>query len=403
MENGEDIRPVFLILQGENQYGVLDLMMQEFQRELETSFAYRVKRIDLMLPDGEEEMYQTLSTGVQVVFCLQGIHFDLRLSDGRYLMQVLSEDYRVKVFGWIVDSWFHHYFRLCCMNEKMKVALVDDNEKQQVIREYGVSAYTVHHFGIGATGENLPICQRKIDLFLPCTCKTLAQQEKEMVSMVPDPFDQSLIREMALMMMRDDRLLNWEALEQVCRRHNIPVHDPELSEVLKIVEEWADSYYRTKQREKCILALIDSGMKITVCGTGWTEFAECYDLTDRLHILGDQMDYRQVLDMMDHSKMVLNICPSYKEAAHERICTAMLRGAVCLTDSSAYLEKHFIDGENILYFSWDCLEDSFGRVREYLNREDALQQIADCAYDIAAREMTVSHFANQVIEIVEKG
>lgn len=391
----------FLILQGENQYGVLDMLMREFQKYLEKYSTYQVKRIDCTAEEGMQNMAAELSQVPACVFCLEGIGFELKLPDGRYLMQVLTDDFQVRVFGWILDSSFYHYSRLTCMTDKMKVAFVDENEAKNAQKEYGIPTATVHHFGI-ETNSRKPMKEREIDLLLSCSCQTFSQFKAEMQSMVPDPFDQSLIIKTAELMLADDALLNWEALEQALSFFQISVAGEDVEEELKIIEGWADKYYRVQQREQCILYLLQSGITITVCGRGWQQFKEEFGITDQIHILSENMPYEEVLNVMDRSKIVLNICPSYKEGIHERICTSMLRGAVCLTDSSNYLKENFTDGENILFFHWDSLEESLQRAAGYLGQDDWLQKIANNAYLIAKKTMTVENFTSQVLELMEQ-
>ncbi len=403
MESNEKLekKETFLILQGENQYGVLDTLMREFQHYLQCNYDYEVKRIDLVSDGGVQNMLSELSQGPKYIFCLEGICFDAKTPDGKYIMQVLTEVFQTKVFGWIVDSSFYHSYRLRCMNHKMKIGFVDRNEALHAEEEYGVRAYTVHHFGIESENR-LPISERKIDVFIPCTCKTAAQIREEMLVQAPDPFDRFLISQMAELMNKDENKLNWEALQEVCSSSGIDVSDEELDEVLKIVEGWADVYYRSQKRDQCLLAALNAGVNLTVCGRGWDRFAREYDVQNGLEILGEDMSFEDVLHTMDRSKTVLNICPSYKEAIHERACTSMLRGAVCITDPSEYLLENFEDGASVLFYQWNSLPQSFERIKKYLSQEEKLQKIADEGYKIAKERVTIANFTKEVLEIMER-
>ncbi len=392
-----DRKDTFLILQGENQYGVLAALMKEFKQYLEKKFCYTVKCIDCTQEQGMQLMLEELLKEPKYVLCVEGLGFELKLEDGRYLMQVLTEEFQIPIFGWIVDSSFHHNTRLRSMGKKMKVAFVDGNETRHAREEYGITAYTIHHFGIG-TDKRHTMEEREIDLFFPCSCQMFSQFEQEMLSMVLDSFDQSLIKKTAEYMLEDDTLLNWDALQRALEYFQVDVSDADVDEELKIVECWADNYYRIKRREECILKLLQIGVTLTVCGRGWKEFKEEFDVKNQIVVLSENMSYDQVLSVMGRAKMVLNICPSYKEGLHERVCTSMLQGAVCLTDSTEYMEQHFVHGKNILFYDWTNMEKTLVEAVDCLENQEKLQQIADEAYLIANGNLTVENFTKQVFE-----
>ena len=93
--------------------------------------------------------------------------------------------------------------------------------------------------------------------------------------------------------------------------------------------------------------------------------------------------------------------PWFKDGAHDRIFNTMLNGAVCLTDSSVYLDGILHDGIDCSIYSLS----EMGRLPELavalLAEEDKMQQIADKGYAMAKAGHTWWHRAQVLHELIE--
>ena len=105
--------------------------------------------------------------------------------------------------------------------------------------------------------------------------------------------------------------------------------------------------------------------------------------------------------------------PWFKDGAHDRVFNSCLNGAVSLTDSSRYLDEIFTDDENILFYDLNMLRDyeAFGynpeitepmvrRIKELLQDNDRLQQIADNAYMICRDTHCWDNVAEELADIL---
>lgn len=139
----------------------------------------------------------------------------------------------------------------------------------------------------------------------------------------------------------------------------------------------AVSYYR----EKVIKTLVESGIKVTLYGTGW----EVCDWIDN-----ENLDYRgriaadDVIDVMNDSKIVLNTMTWFKDGTHDRVFNGMLAKAVAVTDSSIYMKENFSDDELIM-FELEEINDLPARIKDLLNNDNKMQFIAEKGYDTALK------------------
>lgn len=149
---------------------------------------------------------------------------------------------------------------------------------------------------------------------------------------------------------------------------------------LRFIDSYATSFFR----EQAVRLLVEKGLKVTVFGSGWEqcEWADNPNL-----ILGGKVLAPQVLELMNHSRIVLNTMTWYKNGIHDRIINGMLAKAVVLTDESLYLKN------GILARKEPCLEafslQEIHRLPELaeglLGHPGRMEEIAENGY-LAAKE-----------------
>lgn len=74
----------------------------------------------------------------------------------------------------------------------------------------------------------------------------------------------------------------------------------------------------------------------------------------------DPLPYEEVIEVMKKSKIVLNSCPWSKNGVHERIFAGIACGAAVITNGNRYIQKHFTDGDDIVFYQhgrWDKVND----------------------------------------------
>lgn len=161
---------------------------------------------------------------------------------------------------------------------------------------------------------------------------------------------------------------------------------------LRFLDSYATSFYR----EQAVRILVEHGIPVTVFGGGWEqcEWAE----HENLHY-GGKVPAPQVLELMNHSRIVLNSMTWYKNGIHDRIINGMLAKALIVTDTSVYLDETFPKGEDRVAetFRLTQIEALPELVRECLAHPDVMQETAERGYGFARANHTWKQRAVQVL------
>lgn len=189
-------------------------------------------------------------------------------------------------------------------------------------------------------------------------------------------------------------------LEDVMKRHvlrEIPeaTHDDIRETLGNII--FLDMYIRFFFRGEAVRVLAEAGFKVHVFGSGWDQLSCARK--DNI-IIGGSLNSLGCLEKLAQSKVSLNVMPWFKDGAHDRIFNSMLNGAVCLTDSSIYLDSILHDGEDSVLYSLKEIYKLPEIVTQLFADETKMQRIADAGYCMAKRNHTWAHRAEKIIEIL---
>lgn len=203
--------------------------------------------------------------------------------------------------------------------------------------------------------------------------------------------------------MIDDLLANPDkTVEQVAETHLLDelgeVPEDELKKALAAMT-FIDLYVRYTIRGRAVQELVDGGIKVHVFGDGW-ERLECKHAENL--IVMSSLDSVGCLKKLCQTKISLNVMPWFKDGAHDRIFNTMLNGAVCLTDSSVYLDTILHDGVDSSIYSLAQMEKLPEIAGALLSNSDKMQSIADEGYKLAKAEHMWEHRAKQLHEWIEK-
>ncbi|MBD5494958.1 MAG: glycosyltransferase family 1 protein [Lachnospiraceae bacterium] len=202
--------------------------------------------------------------------------------------------------------------------------------------------------------------------------------------------------------MIDDLLANpMRTLEDVAQEHilrEIPeVTEEELKKVMSKLT-FVDLYVRFKTRGEAVKVLAEAGIKVNVFGGGWDKLS-CQNPENM--IIGGSLDSVGCLKKLCQSKISLNVMPWFRDGAHDRIFNSMLNGALCLTDSSVYLDAILHDKTDCRIYSTAHLEELPDMVYGLLANPPRLQEIIDNGYRLAKAEHTWEHRATVLHDLIE--
>lgn len=155
----------------------------------------------------------------------------------------------------------------------------------------------------------------------------------------------------------------------------------------------------TYYREKIIRTLLDTGIQLHVYGDTWKNapFASCRNL-----ICHPAVTPQEGLAIMERSKISLNIMSWHKDGLTERLLNAMLCQSAVISDRSGILEDIFIDGQDLLLFSLERLDELPALVTELLSDEERLWEITKNGYEKARQNHRWNNRAEAFLRILEQ-
>jgi len=147
----------------------------------------------------------------------------------------------------------------------------------------------------------------------------------------------------------------------------------------------------TAQYRKDILKqIVDGGITVHVYGSGWEQSGLSQHPNFILH---DPVSFREGLTLMSQTKILLNHMAWFKCGSSERIFNAMSQGALCLTDSSIYLDRILTDNKNCALYSLNDVNTTLiaDRIRTLLSSEETSKTIAQNGYVTSQEHTWHSH------------
>ncbi len=327
----------------------------------------------------EDEMIRLkafLTEEVSAVISLNNIGLHLEFEDGRNIWDRFGTPF----FNIMMDHPFHYKAALDAAPEQMVLLCMDRNHVEYVKRFFP-HIRTVRffpHAGI-EYGKYIPIAERKIDVLYAGGLSRYAAE-----GLIPDlgriqEFDAFALVKNALEVLIQNPELTTEYVIETCLKEiNLTFDNKRLGEViteLRFLDSLAVSFYR----EKMIRTLAEHGVTVTVFGTGWDRCE--WENTNVIY--GGVIPSRQILELMNESRIVLNTMTWFKRGAHDRVFNGMLAGAAVVSDQSEYLQEQLSAGRQLRMFSLRGMEEMAETVKELLSSDACAQAMADCGYEEA--------------------
>lgn len=149
-------------------------------------------------------------------------------------------------------------------------------------------------------------------------------------------------------------------------------------------------------RNAVVSTILGAGFTLHVYGDSWRN----YQGAGREHLkIHPYASVEESLEELGKAKIGLNIMSWHKAGMTERIANIMLSGAVCLTEETVYLQEHMREGEEIVTFRLDCLEELPDKVKNLLEDAGRREKIVANAYRRAVEEYTWERRAEELIEL----
>lgn len=238
----------------------------------------------------------------------------------------------------------------------------------------------------------LPDSQRNYDVLLPASFIDFeAIRETWRKELSTGAF--RALEEAAEMILSDPKISCEQALVQAIDRQTRVTKDfdPRKINFIIVLVELLD-YITGKDRVAMVKAITDA--KVHIFGTGSEGWKKSLG-GDSNVVLHEPIDYEKVLDLMQHSKIVLNSCPKIKNGAHERIFAGLASGALVLTNDTLYMREHFKNDKNIVFYDHKDINEQINR---YLSHPEQRHSVIEKGRAVVKDGHTWDHRAERLVE-----
>lgn len=284
--------------------------------------------------------------------------------------------------------------------ERYLLLCTDENHVEYVKRYFPQVKHVqfMPHGGTPVEGRPIPWKERSVDLLFSGTYSK-PERFMNVMKRVMKPEDFKIYAGIGERILQESSLSVEQAVAEALFSGNVPLTPTRINETITGTS-LLDAWVRMVMRERVVTALVEGGVDLHVLGDGWQDCPGAE--SGRIHRLSkERIPLGDTLQWMENSKICLNVMPWFKAGSHERVFNAMLRSSLVLTDPSSYLQKHFRDGESIVYYSLKELEKLPEIVRSLLENQEQAEAIAANGYE-QAEAFTWEHYVENLLAKMEK-
>lgn len=374
-----------LVIQGQTQYGVLNIFADEMVKQWE-DMGLQVKVANVT-----NDFVRMDTDDVDLVFSFNGMRNSGLFEGGP------EKNKNVLVWSFMVDHPLWHSEALNNVYRNRVVSFVDINHTAYALQHFGNNQYAcfMPHGGVSRT-KPIPWHEKKYDVSFLGTYEK-AEEFLNNVSQYDDDTVEMFTQMIA--MLYTDYTTSWEEeLRKQLSYKGITLTDLDFNHLLQ--ELWfLDKYVRNQRRHDVIETLLSCGVQVHVFGNGWEKFESDYKQNLIIH---GNVEHDEAIEVMAQSRIVLNVMPLFAKGSHERVFTTMGVGSICVTDRSLYLEECFENEKDIFFYSMDNLPALPDMVRRILLRECDVEGVVQKAHQKVVNEHLWKHRAIEIINIAEQ-
>ena len=354
--------------------------------------------IDLDSKDVEGEILRVVNNSYDAALTFNSVGQHAFKANGEFLFDYM----KVPFYDYIVDHPMRHYKHLCVPLKDFHVLCLDMGHRDYILKSHpNIKSANVLPLGgwTNADTSVKPIKDRRYDVVLTGSYYKLSDIEETILKGDKGFVDLTIATINYMLDNRDKS--NEEALSEVLRVNSIDVDSSTFALYLSKIDR-SNHYVNAYVREEVVRYIIDSGVKLHLFGDGW-DALQVDDFKNT--VIHNGVPYAETADIYADAKIVVNTMPWFKRGLHDRVPTAMLNGAVALSDTTEYIDKYFktnaSDAELLTYdiaspgSVVDVIKGALGDLKY-------LQQISDRAVDKAFRELAWEVRVGELCDIFEE-
>ncbi len=229
--------------------------------------------------------------------------------------------------------------------------------------------------------EFVPFKDRTIDVLYMGGCQQ-ATDYFPPINGLPDEGN-SFYSDVVSMMVEEPSLTTESAIENWFSERNIPVSEEVLLTLNLQAAPYIENYIRRFFKLEGMHALDRAGVHVEIYGgDSWID--RDVPFSDNIHI-NPRISSDELNRIICNAKISLCFIPWYKRGCSEKNFDSMLNGALCVSDKSEYLEEHYKEGENIIYFDLGNPRQMASDVKWLLENPGNAELIAKRGFDTALK------------------
>ena len=354
---------------------------------------YQVLRIDMRKgEDARSAIEEFAEPGATAALFFNHAGLNILTDDHESIWNVLDVD----CYNFIVDHPMYYHAAIIFPIRKLTFLCVDEYHQKFIERFYAgrVRSFFFPLAGIGPVEPVIPLEKRSMDVLF--TGAYLIDDKVEYHIAGLGEGLQKIWLECFEWLLQHKTWTLEQTIEMKLKKYDIQVSEEDLRDTVRLFQDM-DGMLRSRMRADVIRTLANHDVHVHVYGEGW-EFLDCKQENLTIH---GRIPFDETIPLIADAKIVLNVMPWFKSGVHDRVYSAMLNHSVCLTDSSEYIERTVKDGENVLLYSLDDLEELPEKINWYLEHPKELEQIAKNGFAYAKNTQTWQQRAGQLIAIME--
>lgn len=326
----------------------------------------------------------------QAIIGVQTYMFSARLQNGGLLHDKIDGP----KFNFLFDHpvWFQQH--LTATPENLTILTLDRNYRTFLQRYYPVKAYFLPPGGIVRPFAEQERCY---DVTFIGSYLDNSADVSVKLRLLDRPM-RFLVNRYLLITRKNPHLPTEKTLALALEYYGRQVDDDEFLALFRSLRSFA-LYISYHYRYRILKMLVESGIRVDVFGNTWKDCP----LRANPNLVWHEADLStdECLDVWQRSKLALNIMAWHKDAITERIINSMLQKAVVLTERNPYLEEHFKDNADIVFYDLAHIDRLPAMVKSLLDQPQKRQAIAQSGYEKALAHHTWNRRAEELLECIQ--
>ncbi len=305
------------------------------------------------------------------------------------------KSHEIPVFNYIVDHPRHYGNTL--LNPKCDIyAFVLDKNHVDFIKKYYKKVVGVYFSPNGGTETEVikSYKDRKIDVLYMGNCQHKIEQYPP-IKLFED-YGSSMYKETISYLIQNPMASTEEAIIRYLENYHFELSDEQIFEIIEATAVYIEHTVRRLFKLEGIKALDSAGINVDIYGDNW-ECDEPYSDNIRIH---KRINIYECMKLIGDAKISLCYIPWYKKGCSEKNFDSMLNGALCVSDKSEYLDEHYKDGYNIIYFDLNNPGQMALDVKWLLEHPTEAEVISSRGYETAIKYDTWYNRAEYVLKIM---